>query len=237
MPQSCSMKNGKYIQYSHIFHTFARVKISRRISLLHYAVLPLFQCQMVVFQCGANVHGQERGNDDGNDSVEGCGGQLGDDGGKGGGGGKTFQEQSVIEVALGQVQQGVGQRAGHGGDGCLAVAPFVLGLPDHQTHRQAVSTLGQEGDPAFGDVQGIGHVIDGGAKTGGQTAQPGAQQQAAEGAHDVAKVEGCGARDVDGQGNAQGGASHGQGGHQRHKYDFSGGEFLFLFHLRCLLGK
>ena len=39
-PQSCSMKNGKYIQYSRIFHTFARVKISRRISLPHYAVLP-----------------------------------------------------------------------------------------------------------------------------------------------------------------------------------------------------
>ena len=38
--QSCSMKNGKYIQYSHIFHTFACVKISRRISLPHYAVLP-----------------------------------------------------------------------------------------------------------------------------------------------------------------------------------------------------
>ena len=40
LPQSCSMKNGKYIQYSHIFHTFARVKISRRITLPHYAVLP-----------------------------------------------------------------------------------------------------------------------------------------------------------------------------------------------------
>ena len=35
-----SMKNGKYIQYSHIFHTFAWGKISRRISLPHYAVLP-----------------------------------------------------------------------------------------------------------------------------------------------------------------------------------------------------
>ena len=34
------MKNWKYIQYSRIFHTFARVKISRRISLPHYAVLP-----------------------------------------------------------------------------------------------------------------------------------------------------------------------------------------------------
>ena len=34
------MKNGKYIEYSRIFHTFARVKISRRISLPHYAVLP-----------------------------------------------------------------------------------------------------------------------------------------------------------------------------------------------------
>ena len=40
LPQSRSMKNGKYIQYSRIFHTFARVKISRRISLPHYAVLP-----------------------------------------------------------------------------------------------------------------------------------------------------------------------------------------------------
>ena len=35
-----SMKNGKFIQYSRIFHTFARVKIFRRISLPHYAVLP-----------------------------------------------------------------------------------------------------------------------------------------------------------------------------------------------------
>ena len=26
LPQSCSMKNGKYIQYSRIFHTFTRVK-------------------------------------------------------------------------------------------------------------------------------------------------------------------------------------------------------------------
>ena len=42
LPQSCSMKNGKYIQYSRIFHTFACVKISHRISLPHYAVLPLF---------------------------------------------------------------------------------------------------------------------------------------------------------------------------------------------------
>ena len=42
LPQSCSMKNGKYIQYSRIFHTFACVKISHRFSLPHYAVLPLF---------------------------------------------------------------------------------------------------------------------------------------------------------------------------------------------------
>ena len=40
MPQSCSMKNGKYTKYSRIFHTFAWSKISRRISLPHYAVLP-----------------------------------------------------------------------------------------------------------------------------------------------------------------------------------------------------
>ena len=40
LPQLCSMKNGKYIQYSRIFHTFARVKISRRISLPYYAVMP-----------------------------------------------------------------------------------------------------------------------------------------------------------------------------------------------------
>ena len=29
LPQSCSMKNGKYTKYSRIFHTFAWVKISR----------------------------------------------------------------------------------------------------------------------------------------------------------------------------------------------------------------
>ncbi len=41
LPQSRSMKNGKYIQYSRIFHTFACAKISRRISLPHYVVMPL----------------------------------------------------------------------------------------------------------------------------------------------------------------------------------------------------
>ena len=40
LSQLCSMKNGKYIQYSRIFHTFTCVKISRQISLPHYAVLP-----------------------------------------------------------------------------------------------------------------------------------------------------------------------------------------------------
>ena len=34
--------NGKYTKYSRIFHTFAWAKISRRKSLPHYAVLPLF---------------------------------------------------------------------------------------------------------------------------------------------------------------------------------------------------
>ena len=42
-------KNGKYIQYSRIFHTFAWSKISRRISLPHYAVLPKnYRCISVV---------------------------------------------------------------------------------------------------------------------------------------------------------------------------------------------
>ena len=40
LPQARSTKNGKYIQYSRIFRTFACAKISRRISLPHYAVLP-----------------------------------------------------------------------------------------------------------------------------------------------------------------------------------------------------
>ena len=37
------MKNGKYTKYSRIFHTFAWGKISCRISLPHYAVLPLLK--------------------------------------------------------------------------------------------------------------------------------------------------------------------------------------------------
>ena len=36
-----SVKNGKYIQYSRFFHTFAWNKISRRKSLPYYAGLPL----------------------------------------------------------------------------------------------------------------------------------------------------------------------------------------------------
>ena len=100
-----------------------------------------------------------------------------------------------------------------------------------------VGTLGQEGDPALGDVQGIGHIVYGGAKTGCQTTQPGTQQQTAEGTHDVAQVEGCGAGDVDGQGDPQGGTGYGQRSHQRNKHDSSGGEKLFLFHFIASLGS
>ena len=47
LPQSCSMKNGKYIQYSRVFHTFARVKISRRITLPHYTVMPYITAEHI----------------------------------------------------------------------------------------------------------------------------------------------------------------------------------------------
>ena len=48
------MKNGKYIQYSRIFHAFACAKISRRISLPHYAVLP---CDVIIHGGGLYAGG------------------------------------------------------------------------------------------------------------------------------------------------------------------------------------
>ena len=48
------MKNGEYIQYSRIFHTFACAKISRRISLPHYAVLP---CDVIIHGGGLYAGG------------------------------------------------------------------------------------------------------------------------------------------------------------------------------------
>ena len=58
-----------------------------------------------------------------------------------------------------------------------------------ETGGNGIGTLEQEGDPCLADVQGIHHVIDGGAHAGSQTAQPGTQQDAGQSAQDVAQME------------------------------------------------
>ena len=184
---------------------------------------------MVPLQRFADGHTQDGGKDQSHNSVEDSGGELGDDSGHCGGRGQALQEKAVIEVALGKVENGVGYGTGGGCQDGLAVAPVVFGLQNHQTHHQAVGTLGQEGDPAFADVQGIGHIVDGGAEAGGQTAQPRAKQEAAEGAHDVAQMEGGVSADIDGQGDPQSGTGNGQSSQQCGEDQMLCGDGL-LFH-------
>ena len=123
---------------------------------------------MVPFQCFADGNAQDGCKDDGNNRVEGGGGELCNDGGQRGSGGQALDQKTVIEIALGQIQDCVGQGADGGCQDGLDIAPAVLGFPNHQTHRQTVGTFGQEGDPAFWDVQRIGQIVNGGAQAGGQ---------------------------------------------------------------------
>ena len=72
------------------------------------------------------------------------------------------------------------------------------------------------------------------AKTGGQTTQPGAKQQAGQGAEDISQMERGGAANGDGQPDPQRGAHKDQGSHQSGEDDFSCRELSFLFHFSYL---
>ena len=68
---------------------------------------------MVPFQRFANGDCQNGREDNCNHSVEGGGGQLGDDGCQRGSGGQALQQQAIVEIACRQIQHSVGQGAGN----------------------------------------------------------------------------------------------------------------------------
>ena len=151
---------------------------------------------MVLIQGLADGLGENGGDDDGHGHVEDGGGNLGTGGDDSGGGGDTVDDHGSQE-GLEQVKDGVGQGTGAGGQQVLQIGLQGQVMPG-QTGGQRVGTLHQKGQPGLGDVGGVGHVVNGRAKACGQTAQAGAQQDAAEGAEDVAQMEGGGAADGDG---------------------------------------
>ena len=173
---------------------------------------------------GTDKHAQQGSGHQRDHGVEDGSGNLGIQGQQSGCGGQTLHQQGIVEIALGKVedvvdyaaQRRTGQAAGVGG-----LLP-VGGIPHDQTGTQAHGALGQEGEPALGDEQGIGQVIQSGAKAGGQAAD-GAQQQAGQAAHDVGQGKGGIASDGDGHGNAQVVAGEHQSGHHGQNGDFQRG--------------
>ena len=118
-----------------------------------------------------------------------------------------------------------GCKTGGGGDQIPQISADLQVLPG-KTGGQTVGTLHQEGDPALGNVDGVGHVVDGGAQTGSQTAQAGAHQNAAEGAENVAQMDGRGAHQIGGDGNADRRADGSQRSQKAGHGDALGGNFL-----------
>ena len=69
-------------------------------------------------------------------------------------------------------------------------------------------------------------ALTGPRDAGSQTAHAGAQEQAAEGAEDIAQVDGRGAHQIGGDGDAHGGADGGQRSQKAGHGDALGGNFL-----------
>ena len=191
---------------------------------------------MISVQCGLDGDVEDRGEDDGDHTVEDGGGELSPQGYHGRLVGQAV-DPDALEIGLQQIQQGIGHRAGGGRPVCRAHAVggglfAAVGLqhvPKQQPGHQAVGPLGQECDPALRNVQRIQAVINGGADTGGKSAVPGAQQKPGQGTEDVAQVERGGACNVDGHGHPNGGADHCKRGQQRGDNDFLGGD-ICCFH-------
>ena len=170
----------------------------------------LFKSQVAPLQTAADGNSQNGGKNDGDNSVENGGGDLTHDRNHSSVRSQSLDQQTAVKIGLGQIQRSIGQRAGQRCQNGLDIVHFLVTGHDHQTGNQAISALGQESDPGFGDVQGIHHIIDGRAKTCCQTAQPGAQQNAGQGTHDIAQVERSGTGNINGNGDPQGRACHSQ---------------------------
>ena len=190
---------------------------------------------MVFFQGLPDCHRQHGCEDNGDHRVENGGGNLAVNSQHGCVGSQAVLEDAAPVVGLGKISGSVCQSTGGCGNARLDDAPVILPQQHHQSGEETIGALRQEGDPGFGNIHGIGHVIQKGAETGSQTAQPGAQKNTGQGAHDIAQVEGCGSGDVNGNGDPNGGTNDGQSSHKGRQYDFLSGDGLFVFHGKNLL--
>ena len=79
---------------------------------------------------------QQRSKDNGNDGVEGGGGELADDTQERGIRSQSLLQQTTVEVALGQIQSGIDNGADCCSERRLQLA--VILLPEHQTNGKTV---------------------------------------------------------------------------------------------------
>lgn len=202
----------------------------RILSVFRHAAI---QGEMISLQGLADGQEQNGGEDDGYNGIEHRCGEFGNDIYRCSGGLPAL-EVDTLDVALEQIGQGIGNGAGGRAEDCLTVAALFLSNPEDQAGEQTVNALHQEGQPCLGNIDGVKHIKNGGAKTGGQTTQPGAKQQAGQGAEDISQMERGGAANGDGQPDPQRGAHKDQGSHQSGEDDFSCRELSFLFHFSFL---
>jgi len=193
------------------------------------------QSKMVLFQGFADSYCQNGSEDNGNNCIEYSGGDFADNGHHGGIRCQAVLENTAPVVGFCQICSSIGNCTGRGCDGRLHGTPVVFPKQHYKTREQTVSTLHQKGHPCLGHIHGIGHIIKEGSQTGGQSAQPGSQENAGKGAHDVAQVEGCGSGNINRHGDPYGGTDYGQGGHQCCQNDPFRGYGLLFIHEENLL--
>ena len=152
-------------------------------------VFSLFQSQIALFQRLDQSDGQRRGDGNGDDGVENGGGDLAGNGGKTQSGRSTLLgKETGDQERLEEIEDVVSNGAQHSADQVFGIASFVAvavilldQLSRGNTGHQTQSALGKESDPALSSIDRVGEIIEGGAQTGGQSAD-GAENQAREGA-------------------------------------------------------
>ena len=95
-------------------------------------------------------------------------------------------DKSGLIVGLEQIQQRIGHSAGKGRQNGFEIAPVLVACPSNQAGCETIGTLHQEGQPGFGEIGGVGHVINCRTQACSHTAETGTQEQAGQGTHDIA---------------------------------------------------
>lgn len=105
--------------------------------------------------------GQDGGKGDSDHRVKNGSGDLGHQCRRRHAGLEALDKQPVPGEALKKVEGCIGQGSGGGGQHRAAVGDGRLAaVPGYQADYKAVGPLGQEGDPALGNVEGIGKIIE-----------------------------------------------------------------------------